>query len=91
MAASDSEDMFNNWASDSQITKYLTWKPHKTVEYTRSDDNCKILLLANLSTMYQISLPDSKGCFEKYDYESKVWHFSIGDDKIMYIVKQYRP
>ena len=31
----DAEDMFNNWASDSEVTKYLTWKPHKTIEDTK--------------------------------------------------------
>lgn len=32
----DAESMFNNWASDEEVTKYLTWKPHKTVEVTKS-------------------------------------------------------
>ena len=31
----DAEDMFNNWASDSEVTKYITWEPHPTVEVTR--------------------------------------------------------
>ncbi|MFU0799619.1 MAG: hypothetical protein ACFWUE_02995 [Xylanivirga thermophila] len=60
------------------------------VEY-KLDDNCRIWLLADSATMYQISLLDLKRYFEKHDYESKIWHFSIVDDKIMYIVEQYRP
>ena len=28
----DAENMFNNWANDSEVTKYLTWQPHKSVE-----------------------------------------------------------
>ena len=35
IAASDAEDMFNNWASDSEVTKYVTWRPHKTIEDTK--------------------------------------------------------
>lgn len=31
----DAEDMFKNWANDSEVTKFLTWKPHKDVEGTR--------------------------------------------------------
>ena len=32
---SDASDMFNGWASDLDVTKYLTWNTHKTVEDTR--------------------------------------------------------
>ncbi|MFC6324178.1 GNAT family N-acetyltransferase [Companilactobacillus baiquanensis] len=28
----DSEDMFNNWASDYKVTKYLSWRTYKSVE-----------------------------------------------------------
>ena len=31
----DAEDMFNNWASDPEVTKFLTWPTHSTVEVTR--------------------------------------------------------
>lgn len=30
----DAEMMFANWASDSEVTKYLTWKTHENVEDT---------------------------------------------------------
>lgn len=33
---SDAEEMFQNWASDPEVTKYLTWTPHKSVEETRA-------------------------------------------------------
>lgn len=26
--------MYYNWASDPEVTKYLTWQPHKSVEET---------------------------------------------------------
>ncbi len=31
----DAEPMFLNWASDPEVTKYMTWNPHKTVEETK--------------------------------------------------------
>ena len=31
----DAEDMFTNWASDSEVTKYLTWPAHSGTDVTR--------------------------------------------------------
>lgn len=31
----DAEAMFSNWAHDGEVTKYLTWTPHKSVEKTQ--------------------------------------------------------
>lgn len=31
----DAKDMFNNWASDPRVTRYLTWEPHESVKVTR--------------------------------------------------------
>lgn len=31
----DAQAMFDNWASDERVTRYLTWKPHKSVEETK--------------------------------------------------------
>ena len=31
---SDSKDMFNNWASNSNVTKFMTWPTHKSEEIT---------------------------------------------------------
>ena len=28
----DAEAMFNNWASDDEVTKYLTWPTHKSID-----------------------------------------------------------
>jgi ribosomal-protein-alanine N-acetyltransferase len=33
--ATDAENMFKNWASDDQVTKYLTWPTHKSIETSR--------------------------------------------------------
>lgn len=32
----DAEDMFKNWASDDEVTKYLTWPTHSSVEISKS-------------------------------------------------------
>lgn len=34
-AVADAEAMFGNWAGDGEVTKYLTWTPHESVETTR--------------------------------------------------------
>lgn len=31
----DAEAMFRNWASDPEVTRYLTWQPHASVEASR--------------------------------------------------------
>lgn len=31
----DAEAMYKNWASDSEVTKFLTWQPHSSVEVSR--------------------------------------------------------
>ena len=31
----DSDDMYKNWASDSEVTEFLTWSPHPNVDFTR--------------------------------------------------------
>ena len=32
----DAAPMFKNWASDPEVTKYLTWQPHESVESTKA-------------------------------------------------------
>ena len=32
----DAEDMFNNWTSDPEVTKFLSWPTHTSVDFTRS-------------------------------------------------------
>lgn len=31
----DSQDMFDNYCNNSEVTKYLTWKPHENIEVTK--------------------------------------------------------
>ena len=33
---SDAEQMYKNWASDPEVTKYLVWSPHSDIEVTKS-------------------------------------------------------
>lgn len=39
----DAEAMFYGWASDKDVTKYLTWNPHKTIDETKEILNKWIL------------------------------------------------
>jgi ribosomal-protein-alanine N-acetyltransferase len=32
---SDAEAMFKNWASDDEVTKYMTWNSHESIETTK--------------------------------------------------------
>ena len=32
----DAKDMFNNWASDENVTRYLTWSAHKELKVTQN-------------------------------------------------------
>lgn len=32
----DARSMYENWASDPEVTKYLTWQPHESVDASRS-------------------------------------------------------
>jgi RimJ/RimL family protein N-acetyltransferase len=34
--AEDAQDMFDNWAFDPEVTKYLTWATHTSVETTKA-------------------------------------------------------
>ena len=31
----DADEMFNNWASDPEVTRFLTWPAHSSVDITR--------------------------------------------------------
>ena len=35
VALEDAEAMYKNWASDPQVTKFLTWPTHEKVDTTR--------------------------------------------------------
>lgn len=35
LSPNDAENMFKNWASDDEVTKYLVWESHKNLEVTK--------------------------------------------------------
>ncbi len=42
----DAEAVFRNWASDGEVTRYLTWQPHENVEASaafirRTEEECR--------------------------------------------------
>lgn len=57
----DAEAMFQNWASDDEVTKYLTWPAHKSVEVSLEYICCCILGYDDLA-FYQwgIELKDTQ-------------------------------
>ena len=36
LSVDDAEDMYRNWANDPEVTKYLTWPAHDSVEVTKN-------------------------------------------------------
>lgn len=30
----DAENVYNNWTSDSEVSKYMRWQPHRCIEET---------------------------------------------------------
>lgn len=36
LRADDAESIFENWASDSEVVKYLTWNVHKNIDETKA-------------------------------------------------------
>lgn len=40
-AVDDAEAVFRNWASDPEVTKFLMWPPHESVDVSRAwcEDN----------------------------------------------------
>ena len=45
----DAESMFNNWASDDEVTKFLTWPTHKSIEDSKWFINFCLDNYSNLS------------------------------------------
>lgn len=56
----DADSMFNNWASDNEVTKFLTWPTHKCIEDSKSFINYCIDKYSDLSFYnWAIELKDS--------------------------------
>ncbi len=46
-ALSDAQAVYDNWASDARVTRFLSWQPHASVEVTRGILNDWCTLYAN--------------------------------------------
>ena len=57
----DAESVFNNWASDDEVTKYLTWPTHKSKDVSRGFMDYCVTGYANPSCyQWGIELKDTK-------------------------------
>lgn len=45
----DAQAMFNNWANDSEVTKYLTWPPHSDISVSKEVISNWLKLYENLN------------------------------------------
>lgn len=58
---SDAESMYNNWASDDEVTKHLTWASHSSVEVSKDILNSWINEYKNLNYYnWAITLKESE-------------------------------
>lgn len=68
----DAQEMFDNWANDPEMTKYMTWNPHNNVEETKEILNIWIDEYSKPNThRYAITLRDSGiliGSIDVVDY-----------------------
>ena len=71
----DAQDMFRNWASDKEVTRFLTWLPHESVAVTRS-------LLENWISRYE------DGGFFNWAIEWKQSGQVIGGISVVNLVEQ---
>ena len=56
----DAKPMFDNWANDPEVTKYLTWNPHENIEVTKMIINHWLDEEKDLKTVrFVITLKDS--------------------------------
>lgn len=55
----DAEGMFNNWATDSNTTKYLSWEPHESIDVTRNYISKNISQYANGLYNWVVELKDT--------------------------------
>ena len=45
----DADAMFRNWVNDPEVTRYLTWQPHGSIELTRKINLSDVSKYDNLS------------------------------------------
>ena len=55
------------------------------------DKGCKIWFLAGSDIFYEVPYKDLERYYKDHDVESKLWYFSMEDDKITFLAEQYIP
>ena len=78
----DAEPMFRNWASDDEVTRYLSWQSHRTVEETKSIIsgwvNCGIGHYKWAITLKSNgNEPIGSLCITKIDEKTRMAHFGF--------------
>ena len=71
----DADDMYNNWASDTECCKYLAWNVHKNIDETKA-------LLESWIKAYD------EGCYN-WVVEIKNTHEIIGSISVMTALKTF--
>ena len=58
--ADDAQEMFDNWANDPEVTKYMTWNPHENVDVTKQIINIWLKEYDNPNThRFAITIKDN--------------------------------
>ena len=80
----DAEGMLNNWASDDEVTKYLTWPTHQNIETMLPNDKPRQYHSDNVRNTKLIQQYGSKQYNEEYKEE---YPCRVGDGKFQAEVK----
>ena len=99
----DAEGMFNNWATDSNTTKYLNWNPHENIDETKDFITKKLSKYDSGLYNWVVELKDtheiigSIGEVEKnlkdntialgYCYGSKYWNHGYGTEALRKVIE----
>ena len=71
----DADDMYNSWASDPEVTRYLTWPAHSSVEVTK-------MLLSDWVSRYE------NGAFFNWAIEYKETGRVIGNISVVSLIEE---
>ena len=71
----DAEDMYNHWASDPEVTKYLTWPTHPNVDITR-------MLIGDWTSKYE------DGSYFNWVIELKSSRSAIGNISVVHLKEE---
>lgn len=98
----DAEEMYKNWASDDEVSKYVRWSTHKDVEETKEyikaeQERCKnqgcynwgIVLKENQELIGAIGAFPSEGNIYElgYNISKKYWRKGIATEALKRVIK----